>query len=124
MIRMLTTLKQTEQFGERGAFRDGTQLESLYLAPRAQPLSLARPGFPSISVIDDDEALHEFLKDLGESGHFKLTGSFYNAAQALERLPQYPPDAVIMDLRLPDLSGIDCTRKLKAILPKLPVIIL
>ena len=79
---------------------------------------------PRISVVDDDENLRLFLKDLGDSGHFKLVGSFSTAAQALERLPEVRPDAVIMDIRLPDMSGIDCTTKLKTILPKLPIIML
>src|SRR5262245_23536874 len=82
------------------------------------------PLIPRISVVDDDGDLHLFLKDLGKLGHFELVGSFYNAAQALEQLPEQPPDAVIMDIRLPDLSGIDCTHRLKTILPELPILIL
>ncbi len=116
---MLTTLQQTGPFTGGGTNGAGN-----CLAPKTQVLSPVRPAFPSISLIDDDEALHDFLRDLGEATHFKLIGSFYNAAQALERLPQHPPDAVIIDLRLPDLSGLDCASKLKTILPKLPVIIL
>src|SRR5207247_3000970 len=79
---------------------------------------------PKISVVDDDENIHIFVKDLGDLGHFKVVGSFYSGAQALERLPEDRPDAVIMDIRLPDMSGIDCTAKLKTILPELPIIIL
>jgi DNA-binding NarL/FixJ family response regulator len=82
------------------------------------------PVIPRISVVDDDGDLHLFLKDLGKLGHFELVGSFYNAAQALEGLPGEPPDAVIMDIRLPDLSGVDCTSRLKTILPDLPILIL
>jgi DNA-binding NarL/FixJ family response regulator len=115
---MLTTLKQTGPF-----MGGGTNGVGKPLAPHTQVVSPVRPSFPTISVIDDDEALHEFLRALGQD-HFKVIGSFYNAAQALERLPQQPPDAVIMDLRLPDLSGLDCTSKLKTIMPSLPVIIL
>jgi DNA-binding NarL/FixJ family response regulator len=82
------------------------------------------PVIPRISVVDDDGELHLFLKDLGKLGHFELVGSFYNAAQALAGLPDKPPDAVIMDIRLPDLSGVDCTSRLKTILPDLPILIL
>ncbi|PYJ54811.1 MAG: hypothetical protein DME24_25820, partial [Verrucomicrobia bacterium] len=42
---------------------------------------------PKISVVDDDENIHIFVKDLGDLGHFKVVGSFYSGAQALERLP-------------------------------------
>ncbi len=42
----------------------------------------------------------------------------------MQRLPQDRPDVVIMDIRLPDMSGIDCTAKLNAILPALPILML
>jgi len=82
------------------------------------------PPNPRLALVDDDENIHLFVKDLGELGNFRVVGSFYTAAQALDRLPEDRPDAVIMDVRLPDMSGIDCTTKLKTILPELPIIIL
>ena len=87
--------------------------------------SLSHPGLrPKLSLVDDDKGLHLFLEELGKLGHFNLISSFYNAAEALDRLPEERPDAVIMDVRLPDISGIDCTNKFKTILPDLPIIIL
>jgi DNA-binding NarL/FixJ family response regulator len=82
------------------------------------------PSTPRISIVDDDEELQLFLKDLEGLGHFKIAGSFYTAAQALDGLPLDRPDAVIMDIRLPDSSGIDCANKLKTLLPDLPILIL
>jgi DNA-binding NarL/FixJ family response regulator len=84
----------------------------------------AKSSAPKLAVVDDDENIHVFVKDLGDLGRFKLVGSSYTAAQALDRLPEIRPDAVIMDLRLPDMSGIECASKLKTILPGLPIIIL
>src|SRR5262245_30370254 len=46
---------------------------------------------PRIAVVDDDDDLHTFLKDLAAAGHFKLVGTFHNAAQALDRLSKHPP---------------------------------
>jgi len=74
--------------------------------------------------LSDDEDLHQFIKDLGDLGNFELIGSYYTGAQALDRLCEDRPDAVIMDIRLPDMTGIDCTTKLKTILPGLPIIML
>ena len=79
---------------------------------------------PRISVVDDDDEMHLFLKDLAGLGHFQIAGAFHTATQALDGLPLDRPDAVIMDVRLPDSSGIDCTNKLKTILPELPILIL
>jgi len=74
--------------------------------------------------VDDDEELHLLLKAVAEMGHFKLVDSCYSAAEALDRLPGLRPDAVIMDIRLPDLSGIDCMVRLRTVLPQLPIVIL
>lgn len=82
------------------------------------------PSPPRISVVDDDEEMHLLLKDLASQGHFKIAGAFYTATQALDGLPRDRPDAVLMDVRLPDSSGIDCAHKLKTILPELPILIL
>ena len=93
-------------------------------AVTAQGLTPNTPSIPRISVVDDDEEMHLFLKDLEAMGHFKIAGAFYTATQALDGLPLNRPDAVVMDVRLPDSSGIDCTHKLKTILPELPILIL
>jgi len=79
---------------------------------------------PRVALVDDDRDLHQMIRDLAAGGHFTLADSYYTAAEALEGLPSLRPDVVIMDIRLPDLSGIECTAKLKTILPDLPVVIL
>ncbi len=46
-----------------------------------------------------------------------------SAEEALERLPVLHPDVVLMDLNLPGLSGIECTRQLKARIPKTQILV-
>ena len=122
----MSTLIQTESFGEgAAASRVGPgQEDPRRFATGTEALASAKSTVPKLAVVDDDENIHVFLKDLADLGHFKLVGASYNAAQALDRLPEMRPDAVIMDLRLPDMSGIECATKLKTILPGLPIIIL
>ncbi len=83
-----------------------------------------KPVRPRVALVDDQEELHSFLNDLGSLGHFQLGRSCYSGAEALKRLLEDPPDVAIMDIRLPDMSGLDCTSKLSAILPDLPIIVL
>ena len=93
----------------------------------AQEIGAPRTGgavVPRVAVVDDEEDLHLFFQDLREWGRFRLARPCYTAARALERLPKERPDVVIMDLRLPDMSGIDCLSKLKTILPELRIILL
>jgi len=44
--------------------------------------------------------------------------------EALRVIPEMSPDVVLMDIFLPRMSGIECTAKLKAILPKTQILIL
>ncbi len=48
--------------------------------------------------------------------------TYSNALQALERMAESPPNAVLMDVSMPEITGIECTRKVKKMMPDLPVI--
>ena len=47
-----------------------------------------------------------------------------DAEDALREIPIYRPDVVLMDINLPGMSGIECTRLLRQSVPKLQVLIL
>jgi DNA-binding NarL/FixJ family response regulator len=78
-----------------------------------------------VAIVEDDEGLRESLAVLinGSSG-FRCVGTYGAAEEALEQLPAKNPDVVIMDITLPNLSGIGCVQRLKAILPKTQVLML
>jgi DNA-binding NarL/FixJ family response regulator len=77
-----------------------------------------------VAVVDDDESIHLFLNDiLQPTKTFILVGSFSSAAQALNNLPPLRPDLTLMDVRLPDLNGIECTKRLKQSMPHLKIVI-
>jgi DNA-binding NarL/FixJ family response regulator len=86
--------------------------------------TVARVALPKVSVVDDDPDLLTFFEDLAQSGRFVLRGAYSSAGEALVHLPQCPPDVLFMDLRLPDISGIECTKRLTTILPGLPIILI
>lgn len=44
--------------------------------------------------------------------------------EALRMIPEVPPDVVLMDIFLPRMSGIECTARLKALLPETQIVIL
>ena len=46
-----------------------------------------------------------------------------SGAEALKLLPEYLPDVTVLDMRLPDTDGVDLLRRIRALLPDLPVII-
>jgi two-component system response regulator VicR len=63
---------------------------------------------PRILIVDDDVDLQELLKDaLRERYDVEVVGS---ALEAASRLPVFKPDLVLLDIRLPDLSGLEVCR--------------
>lgn len=78
-----------------------------------------------VAVVDDDTTLCLCLKDIFHSGtNFTFAGNFSNAAEALRELPNLKPDLTLMDIRLPDLDGIQCAKQLRRAMPFLKIIIL
>ncbi len=77
----------------------------------------------SILIVDDDDQLRQsFQKLLAEEGYDVRTAASGEAA--LEAVRQAVPDLVIMDVRMPGMSGLDAFQAMREIEPKLPVIIM
>lgn len=79
---------------------------------------------PTVSIVDDDPDLLRFFKDLADSGLFVLLGAYRNAREALAELPHRRPQVLFLDVRLPDLPGIECARRLVTLLPGQKVIVI
>jgi DNA-binding NarL/FixJ family response regulator len=79
----------------------------------------------SISLVEDDEGLREEFGELiGQTAGFRMHRTYRNAEEAIERLPGEAPDVLLMDINLPGMSGIECVRRLKRMLPDLPIVML
>lgn len=71
-----------------------------------------------VAIVEDDADIRGSLSDLvRDSGTMTLTVACRDGADALKRLPQTQPEVVIMDINMPGMSGVECVRKLKALLP-------
>jgi DNA-binding NarL/FixJ family response regulator len=79
----------------------------------------------TVSIVEDDDSIRESLAILinGSSG-FHCVSTYRNAEDALENIPLEMPDAVLMDINLPRMSGIECVQQLKTIVPNLQIIML
>jgi DNA-binding NarL/FixJ family response regulator len=75
-------------------------------------------------VEDDDEIRANLTHRLARSETFRLLRSYSDAESALADLPKYEPDVVLMDINLPGMDGVECVRRLKAVMPKVHVIML
>ena len=77
----------------------------------------------SVWILDDDKSIRWVLeKSLGKTG--LKTESFENGNDLLHRLEQELPDAIISDIRMPGISGLDLLSAIQEQHPQLPVIIM
>jgi len=75
--------------------------------------------------VDDHEVVRSGLKMLLENeSDLKIVGEANTGGQALEMVETLKPDVVIMDITLPDISGIDVTRRIKDAHPNIAVVAL
>ena len=76
-------------------------------------------------IIDDHEMVREGLKAmLVAEPDFEIVGDAANAEQALELIERLRPDVVLLDIRLPGVSGIDLCSNVTSLYPQTAVIIL
>jgi DNA-binding NarL/FixJ family response regulator len=78
----------------------------------------------SIAIVEDNAGICEELQQiLAEDPGCVCVCVCRNLHTALREIPVHAPDVIIMDIRLPDGSGIDATARLKRLLPRSEIMI-
>jgi DNA-binding NarL/FixJ family response regulator len=78
-----------------------------------------------ILLVDDQKLMRDILGALIEDQPgMRVVGEAENGRNALELTAQLRPDVVVMDIHMPDLNGIDATRRIVAEFPDTKVIAL
>ena len=73
----------------------------------------------SVAIVEDDAATRDILaKWINEASNFRCIGQYGDVASTLAALPAQAPDVALVDINLPDRSGIECVRQLKLQLPQ------
>ena len=79
----------------------------------------------SVGIVDDQRDIREGLQNvLNMAEDIHCVGTFSNAEVAIDGILSLSPDVVLMDIELPEMSGIECVKVLKRRLPALNVIML
>jgi two-component system, NarL family, response regulator DevR len=85
----------------------------------------ANPTALRLLVVDDHEVVRQGLVALlDRRAGFEVVAQAGTVAESIEQARQYQPDIVVMDVRLPDGSGIEACREIRAELPDTKVIML
>jgi DNA-binding NarL/FixJ family response regulator len=77
----------------------------------------------SVVVVEDDRGLREQLtKILDMAPDIECVGVYASAEEALPEIGKKEPDVVLMDIKLPGMSGIQCVAEIKKSFPTMQVI--
>ena len=78
-----------------------------------------------VAIVEDDPHVGAALARLvDEAPGFRCAGVHASGEAALPALGRQPPDAVLMDIPLPGMSGVECVQRLKQFAPRTEVIML
>jgi DNA-binding NarL/FixJ family response regulator len=82
-------------------------------------------GTVRVLVVDD----HGIVRDgltllLGRQQHMEVVGTATTGKEAIDAAARLKPDVIVMDLMLPELSGVDATARILSISPQIHVVVL
>jgi DNA-binding NarL/FixJ family response regulator len=78
----------------------------------------------TVAIVEDNEEIAQRLsRVVGRDKQLNYLCTCGSGELALEALPKQRPDVVIMDLQLPGMSGIECTARLRQLLPDSHVLV-
>jgi two-component system chemotaxis response regulator CheY len=68
-----------------------------------------------IIVVDDAAFMRMMIKDILTKNGYEVVGEAENGKIAVEKYKELQPDLVTMDIKMPEMDGIEAVKKIKAI---------
>ena len=75
-------------------------------------------------LVDDHDLFRSGLRSLLEEQGLQVVGEADNGSEALRLVGELAPDVVVMDLKMPGLTGVETTRQVTSIAPRTRVVVL
>ncbi len=80
-------------------------------------------GGANILIVDDELFFRGLLKDILVTGGFNVVADAADGAEAVELYKKHLPDIVLMDIYMPEKSGIESIREIMAIDPEAKILV-
>jgi DNA-binding NarL/FixJ family response regulator len=89
------------------------------------PVASPRQELLRVALVEDQPKVREsWIKLINSFPDFSCICACATGEEAIRTLPQEKPDVILMDIFLPRMSGIECTVRLKTLLPEVQIVIL
>jgi len=77
-----------------------------------------------ILIVDDEKAVRSALgRLLATRGEWKIVGEAVDGAEGIQKAKELRPDVIIMDVTMPEMSGLEATPEVKKALPATEILI-
>jgi len=77
-----------------------------------------------VGIVEDNKTVREgFETLLNRTPGFQCVCTSGTVAEALKKIPKAQPDVVLMDIQLPDSNGVECTARIKEMMPAVHIVI-
>ncbi len=85
---------------------------------------MPNPRLLTVAIVEDNRIIRQKLEGwINQTRGYRCAYACDTAEEALAELPKIRPEIVLMDIHLPNLSGIACTARLRELLPTVQILI-
>ncbi len=95
------------------------KIENYTVIPEAESQAIR------VLLVDDQSFVRRFIsKSLEDVAHIKIVGTADNGSQAIEQVESLQPDVVLLDLEMPEMTGIEATKIIHQRFPHCQILVL
>ena len=89
-----------------------------------EPMDERDPRSPRLLIADDDDTVREAVREVLSVSGFDIVGEAASGEAAVAAALDLRPDAVLMDLRMPGIDGLEATSRIREAVPEVPVVVM